>query len=332
VDGPEAVQSAAMLQERIADLRDVLVERAAPDVGVHAPDRVDEAVAADDDARVGVEVVEDADLLAAELATLAGAEDQFESFGVDLGAVETEDVGREVGVAREPAVAGRLAAAQHGVDACDELFLMVRLADEIVGAGLEGFHDRLRGFLPRQHDHRGAGPRLPQPFEDREPIEVGQGRVEQHQVDMVLLDELQRRRPFMERLRGETGVFQLLVQGGGQAALVFNDNDERSLLRTHADRRGKTLGVPQRGVCGGGAYRCKNHRKVAKPFRVLFIEIQMTDSVQTEKPTPKWLILLCLVIFIGSAALGGYALAKGAEEKATRKSADPFADRSLFGR
>lgn len=58
----------------------------------------------------------------------------------------------------------------------------------------------------------------------------------------------------------------------------------------------------------------------------------MTTTEQTEKPTPKWLIILCLVIFIGSAALGGYALAKGAEEKASRKSADPFADRSLFGR
>ena len=58
----------------------------------------------------------------------------------------------------------------------------------------------------------------------------------------------------------------------------------------------------------------------------------MTTTEQTEKLTPKWLIILCLVIFIGSAALGGYALAKGAEEKASRKSADPFADRSLFGR
>ena len=58
----------------------------------------------------------------------------------------------------------------------------------------------------------------------------------------------------------------------------------------------------------------------------------MTERDQKDKLTPKWLILLCLVIFIGSAALGGYALAKGAEEKASRKSADPFADRSLFGR
>jgi hypothetical protein len=58
----------------------------------------------------------------------------------------------------------------------------------------------------------------------------------------------------------------------------------------------------------------------------------MTTPEQDEKKTPQWLILLCLVIFIGSAAFGGYALAKSAEEKANRKSADPFADRSLFGR
>lgn len=51
-----------------------------------------------------------------------------------------------------------------------------------------------------------------------------------------------------------------------------------------------------------------------------------------EARTPKWVILLSLVIFIGSAAVGGYYMAKGAEAKASRKSADPFADRSLFGR
>jgi hypothetical protein len=58
----------------------------------------------------------------------------------------------------------------------------------------------------------------------------------------------------------------------------------------------------------------------------------MSTSDQAETKTPKWVILLSLVIFIGSAAFGGYALAKSAEEKASRKSADPFADRSLFGR
>jgi len=62
----------------------------------------------------------------------------------------------------------------------------------------------------------------------------------------------------------------------------------------------------------------------------MFNEMNQGDA--TNRTTPKWLILLCLVIFIGSAALGGYTLAKSAEEKASRKSADPFADRSLFGR
>lgn len=88
----------------------------------------------------------------------------------------------------------------------------------------------------------------------------------------------------------------------------------------------------RKGGLRWGAYICKNQPEVAKPIRSDFIILGMTSSDQAEEKTPKWLILLCLVIFIGSAALGGYALAKGAEEKASRKSADPFADRSLFGR
>jgi hypothetical protein len=49
-------------------------------------------------------------------------------------------------------------------------------------------------------------------------------------------------------------------------------------------------------------------------------------------PTPRIWILVFIVIFIGTAAWGGYVLAKNAHLKGSKKSADPVEDRSLFGR
>ena len=49
-------------------------------------------------------------------------------------------------------------------------------------------------------------------------------------------------------------------------------------------------------------------------------------------PTPKWIILLGIVLFVGSAAWGGWVLAKNSEQRGATKSANPYEDRSLFGR
>jgi hypothetical protein len=57
----------------------------------------------------------------------------------------------------------------------------------------------------------------------------------------------------------------------------------------------------------------------------------MTDIVPKTK-TSTWGICLFLVIFIGSAAWGGCALAEQAGKKGAKKSNDPIEDRSLFGR
>ena len=39
-----------------------------------------------------------------------------------------------------------------------------------------------------------------------------------------------------------------------------------------------------------------------------------------------------IIIFIGTAAWGGYVLAKNAHLKGAKSSVDPLEDRSLFGR
>ncbi|MEY3950072.1 MAG: hypothetical protein RJB43_1427 [Verrucomicrobiota bacterium] len=74
MDGAQAIERPAVVGVGVSDLRDVLVERTTPDIGVYAPDGVDQAVAADDDARIRVQVVEDAELLAPELPFLVPAE------------------------------------------------------------------------------------------------------------------------------------------------------------------------------------------------------------------------------------------------------------------
>lgn len=49
-------------------------------------------------------------------------------------------------------------------------------------------------------------------------------------------------------------------------------------------------------------------------------------------PTPRIWILVFILIFIGTAAWGGFVMAKNAHLKGSKKSADPVEDRSLFGR
>ena len=155
VNRPEAFKAAPKLSERLADLRDVLIQRAATHIGVHPPDRMDQAVPADDDAGIGVQVIKDAEFLPAELAPLAAAEDQLEALGMHFHAIEKKDASTEVRVAGEPAVTGSLAATKHRVDPRDEFFGMVRLADEIIGAGFERCGDLRPAALGGKEDDGG---------------------------------------------------------------------------------------------------------------------------------------------------------------------------------
>jgi hypothetical protein len=49
-------------------------------------------------------------------------------------------------------------------------------------------------------------------------------------------------------------------------------------------------------------------------------------------PTSRVRLFIFIAIFIGTAAWGGYVLAKNAQLKDAKTSADPIEDRSLFGR
>ena len=259
VDRPQAVELLAVVAEGVADLRDILVQRPAPEVRMDAPDGVDQAVPADDDAGIGVQVVQDAELLAPELAGLGPGEDELEPVGMHFGAVEMEDARAEGGVDGEPAVARRLAAAEDGPQARHQFFGVVRFDDEIVGARVE----RLRGYravaLAGKEDDRGRVALAADLLQDGERVEVRQVGIQEHEVHVGFADELEGGGSFMEYLGGKPSGHQLVGDRGGEAAVFFNDDHQRLLLGAHAEFWGA-------GVRLGGAESSKNLREVAKPL------------------------------------------------------------------
>ena len=82
---------------------------------------------------------------------------------------------------------------------------------------------------------------------------------------------------------------------------------------------------------GRGKYVVKKSYRFAKPIN-LFCNISMLDAPKHPQPTPKWLIIILLVIFIGSAAWGAYVMVVNEEKYGAPKPKDPLEDRSLFGR
>jgi flagellar basal body-associated protein FliL len=58
----------------------------------------------------------------------------------------------------------------------------------------------------------------------------------------------------------------------------------------------------------------------------------MFEAPNEKKAPPKWLIILLLVMFIGSAFWGAYVMVQNEAKYGAPKPSDPLEDRSLFGR
>ncbi len=58
----------------------------------------------------------------------------------------------------------------------------------------------------------------------------------------------------------------------------------------------------------------------------------MMPSETEPKPTPKWLIIIILVMFVGSAFWGAWVMVQNERKYGAPKPTDPIEDRSLFGR
>ncbi len=325
MDGAQAVERPAVVGVSISDLRDVLVERSTPDIGVHAPDGMDQTMSADDDAGIRVQVIEDTKFLAAELPLLVSTEDELEPLGMHFGSVEEEYVRAERGVAGEAAIAGGFASAQDGANARDELFGVMRLADEIIRARLERLRDVMSFALRGQENDRRRVTEAANLVEHRESVEIRQTRVEQHEMHIRLPHEFQGGGAFMKNLGREAGVQELISERGGEATIVFNDDYQGLLLRAHAEsRRGIRLGV-------------LTYVKKPAGLPSLIKCLTMIDMSDVPEPSPrrKLTVRIFLVLFVASAIFMSWYGAKQQRlhgPKSDGKAKDPYEDRSLFGR
>ena len=114
VDGAETVERAAKAAKSLPYFGNILVKRTATDIGMHAPDGMDETVSADDHARIGVQVIKDAKFFTTEFAASSRPEYQFQTLRMDFGAVEGKRGRRQVGVTRQANISGGFAATQDG--------------------------------------------------------------------------------------------------------------------------------------------------------------------------------------------------------------------------
>ncbi|AGS33896.1 prephenate dehydrogenase [Corynebacterium maris DSM 45190] len=216
-DGDQLAGAGGLFLDLGAQALDVHVERLGVAHVVGAPDAVDELAAGEHPAGVAHQVLEQVELLERHGHRLPADGD-----GVAL------DVHAHAPALEDLVVLDDLfllaAAAQDRADAGDELAGGVRLGDVVVGAEFQaddlvdlrvtgGDHDHrhVRG-LAQLLAHVGAG-------------HAGQHQIQQHDVDLVAVEFLQRGRP----VAGEEHLEPLLTQEErqriGQRFLVLNDQD-----------------------------------------------------------------------------------------------------------
>ncbi len=92
-----------------------------------------------------------------------------------------------------------LAAGDGGADVGQQLFVVPRLLNKVFRAGADGFDDVVHGAVGGDHDDRQLGLALLDLGQQLKSALAGQGQVEQHQVEVLLVENLagprRRRRP-----------------------------------------------------------------------------------------------------------------------------------------
>ena len=228
VDRAEGLQVEAVVVEEVADLNDVLVELAAADIGVNTPDGMNERLARDDRALVGVEVGEDVELLATQVRGDVGfRERDFEARGADMRTAEIKGLVADLYVFRKILVGVGFGAAEHGVDAGDEFGVAERLGDVIVAAHIKGLE--LAGLLivaGKEDDGHGRAGGLELLHEPKAGL-VGQGDVQEDKVGEILFKKFRGVLGAIADLRLHAGTFEINGDEPGELGLVFDDYDER---------------------------------------------------------------------------------------------------------
>ena len=89
--------------------------------------------------------------------------------------------------------AGEVAGAQRLLDDDADLVLVEGLGDVVEGARLERLDRVVDGAVRGEHDHRPRGIVAERGAEQIHPVDLGHAQIGDHQVDVVLLEEGERR-------------------------------------------------------------------------------------------------------------------------------------------
>ena len=106
-------------------------------------------------------------------------------------------------------------AAEQGADPREQLGVLERLDQVVVGALLERLDARGDGVARGQHQHGGVDPARAQLVEHLAAVDVGQSEVEDDDVDVLALEPAKRGRPGVHRVHAEPILAQALGERGG---------------------------------------------------------------------------------------------------------------------
>ncbi len=211
---------------------------------------------------------------------------------MDLHARPPDGVGGEVELdlagAQDRLVAVGPRAAQHRMQARDELARAERLRHVVVRAGLERAHLLLLLADRREHDDRHGAP-LAQAARDLDAVAVGQHEVEDRRVRRAQRRRVQR----LGRRRGGDHVEAVVAQGDPQRAqdlrLVVADEDARTL----AHRARHATPAPADAVAGAGSSGSSTTNDVpwlgsdsAHTFAPL--TSRKPRAIASPRPEPRW--------------------------------------------
>ena len=123
-------------------------------------------------------------------------------------------------------------AAADGPDAGKQLLLAERLGDVVVGAGIERLD--LGGLLAlpgQDDDRRGAPP--PDFLADRDPVEAGHRKIQDHQVRAVGVEAAQRFVAVVGRAHPVADAADQRGHGADHGRLIVDDQDAQRRLGAH---------------------------------------------------------------------------------------------------
>ena len=149
----EALEFASVRRKCISDFYDVLIEGATSDIGMDAPDGMNEAAAGEDCSFVRYQVGENSQLFATDLYGLTVAEGYFQTGGINVGAAKLKDLLIQFGVFGNVEVLSCFGTSKDCVYAGDKLRETERFGNVIIAAHVQPFNFVNFRSAGRKEDH-----------------------------------------------------------------------------------------------------------------------------------------------------------------------------------